>query len=86
MAEILAIKIFHGESVMTIEKKDCHYIKLGFMSMYSGENIMPINPETTDLRSITGIWYKMNAAKWPIPIQELDIFVPMTSVVQIAFK
>lgn len=86
MIEIIAIKVFHGESTIPIESKDCHYMIAGFMDMYSDEKLLPGHMETLGPRFIPGIWYKMDATKWHLPIQEFDIFVPMTSVVQIAFK
>jgi hypothetical protein len=77
--DIIGIRIFKGESTTDIMAKDCKYMHLGQL------DIQIQKTERAETEYIPGINYMLDAAKFPIPIMETDIFVPMTSVVQISF-
>lgn len=93
MANIIrAIKVFNGQSdttkgnILAIASTDCEYLELGWMNMMTGERVTMDYPSREFLPFlIPGIWYKLDKSKWPIPVEAPNVFVPMTSVIQIAF-
>lgn len=87
---IRAIKVFNGQSdttkgnILAIASTDCEYLELGWMGM-DGERKSNAIDVGCIISHIPGIWYKLDKTKWPIPVEAPNVFVPMTSVIQIAF-
>jgi hypothetical protein len=70
--KLTGIRLKFHDTTRDIHLSDCHYMELG----YIGEGAM----------KVPGVWYKLDASKWPVPIEELDVFAPLTNLIQLFIK